>query len=149
MQEQIDLKWTQRRKQMQTLKSKLETLDQIEIWNEILLKSFEDLHQELQIGSVKVIDVLHAYQWKALKSTEKLNNIVWFIEEAEIFAQTLDDLPTDKRGPLHGIPISVKECNFVKNCDSTAGMVHVILDRGHIFKRHRMISLGLKKICLI
>ena len=34
----------------------------------------------------------------------------------------MDGLPSDQRGPLHGIPISVKECNNVKNCDSTAGM---------------------------
>ena len=38
---------------------------------------FKDLVQELQLGSLKVVDVLHAYQWKAIESNEKLNNIVW------------------------------------------------------------------------
>ena len=43
----------------------------------ILLFHLKDLLQELQLGSLKVLDVLHAYQWKALESNEKLNNIVW------------------------------------------------------------------------
>ena len=103
------MKWRQRKEQIEKLKTKLNTLDQVEIWQEILQKSFEvkvialsflskklskknfqnnfqkrillfhlkDLLQELQLGSLKVLDVLHAYQWKALESNEKLNNIVW------------------------------------------------------------------------
>ena len=109
IQKLIDLKWRQRKEQIEKLKTKLNTLDQVEIWQEILQKSFEvkvillchfcqkkfqknfqnnfqksillfhlkDLLQELQLGSLKVLDVLHAYQWKALESNEKLNNIVW------------------------------------------------------------------------
>lgn len=135
IQKLIDLKWRQRKEQIEKLKTKLNTLDQVEIWQEILQKSFEDLLQELQLGSLKVLDVLHAYQWKALESNEKLNNIVWFIDEAEVWAQTLDALPSDQRGPLHGIPLSVKECNFVQNCDSTAGMcqfIHQPCDRDSV-----------------
>ena len=80
VQKLIDLKWSQRKNQVKVLKEKLEILDQIELWQEIWNKSFEDLHQELQIGSLKAVDVLHAFQWKALESNDKLNNIVWFIQ---------------------------------------------------------------------
>ena len=44
-----------------------------------------------------------------------------FVEEAEIEALKHDSTPFNERGPLHGIPISIKECYYVKNCDSTAG----------------------------
>ena len=80
VQKLIDLKWSQRKNQAKVLKEKLEILDQIELWQEIWNKSFEELHQELQIGSLKALDVLHAFQWKALESNDKLNNIVWFIQ---------------------------------------------------------------------
>ena len=38
-------------------------------------------------------------------------------------ALELRRLPEEYRGPLHGLPISVKECYFVKGCDATAGLV--------------------------
>ena len=34
-----------------------------------------------------------------------------FIESAEKWAQERDSLPADKRGPLHGLPIAIKD-NF-------------------------------------
>ena len=80
VQKLIDFKWSQRKNQVKVLKETLETLDQVELWQEIWNKSFEELHQELLIGSLKALDVLHAFQWKALESNDKLNNIVWFIQ---------------------------------------------------------------------
>ena len=41
IQKLIDLKWRQRKEQIEKLKTKLNTLDQVEIWQEILQKSFE------------------------------------------------------------------------------------------------------------
>ena len=35
----------------------------------------------------------------------------------------LDAKPKEERRAFHGIPFSIKECYFVKNCDSTAGKV--------------------------
>ena len=35
------MKWRQRKEQIEKLKTKLNTLDQVEIWQEILQKSFE------------------------------------------------------------------------------------------------------------
>ena len=69
----------------------------------ILLFHLKDLLQELQLGSLKVLDVLHAYQWKALESNEKLNNIVWvrniinFISQLAHFIAILTfiDFPTN------------------------------------------------------
>ena len=45
-----------------------------------------------------------------------------FLEDAERWALARDLLSESERGPLHGLPISVKECYFIKNCDSTAGL---------------------------
>ena len=65
---------------------------------------------------------MRAYQWQAIQSNQTRNNVVWFIEDAEELAAKLDSTPEQDRGPMHGIPISVKECYFVKNCDATGGM---------------------------
>ncbi len=124
-QKAIDLKWSNRAEQIQRLKKHLEelgsdpTIDKL--WKEILKKSFEELRDELKNGGLQVIDVLRAYQWAALQSNQTRNNVVWFLEEAEARAQELDLVPLEQRGPLFGIPISIKECYKVKGCDSTAG----------------------------
>ena len=75
---------------------------------------------------MKAIDALRAYQWQAIQSNETRNNVVWFLEDAEELAQKLDSVPEQNRGPLHGVPISVKECYFVKNCDATGGMCQYV-----------------------
>ena len=41
-------------------------------------------------------------------------------------ARILDNLPIDQRGPLHGIPFSVKEHFHFKGRDSTAGLYQLI-----------------------
>jgi len=128
MQKRIDLKYKQRKEQAQKLKEHLDKVQDITLWTAITSKTFEDLRMDLKNGDLKAIDVLRAYQWKALESTELLNNIVWFIEEAETEAMKLDEKPIEERGHLHGIPISVKECYYVKNCDSTAGCPQFLHD---------------------
>ena len=45
-----------------------------------------------------------------------------FIEQAERWARERDALPEKERGPLHGLPVSVKENYHVKGCDSTSGL---------------------------
>ena len=55
------MKWRQRKEQIEKLKTKLNTLDQVEIWQEILQKSFE----------VKVILLNHFCQKKFQKKFPK------------------------------------------------------------------------------
>ena len=45
-----------------------------------------------------------------------------FIEQAERWAKERDSLAANDRGPLHGLPVSVKENYYVKGCDSTSGL---------------------------
>ncbi len=40
--------------------------------------------------------------------------MVDFLEESREAAEALRDVPPDRRGPLFGIPVSVKECHFVR-----------------------------------
>ena len=44
-----------------------------------------------------------------------------FVADAKNDALDRDSLPASMRGPLHGVPVSIKECYFVRDCDSTAG----------------------------
>ena len=52
--------------------------------------------------------------------------MVDFILEAKVQAVELRKLPEQQRGLLYGLPISVKECHFVKGCDATAGLARQI-----------------------
>ena len=66
--------------------------------------------------------VLRAYQLAAIKVNAKTNCVVTWIEAAEETAKRLDRLSREQRGPLHGVPISVKECFDVVNTLSSCGM---------------------------
>ena len=54
-------------------------------------------------------------------ATCKTNCIVDFVDECLDDARSLRSVPASNRGPLFGIPFSVKECFFVSGYDSTAG----------------------------
>lgn len=47
--------------------------------------------------------------------------LLQFFEDAESRAQQCDERASAERGPLHGLPISVKECYQYKGLDSTVG----------------------------
>ena len=49
-----------------------------------------------------------------------------FILEAHQHALELRKVPLEYRGPLYGLPISVKECYFVKGHDATIGLARHI-----------------------
>ena len=49
-------------------------------------------------------------------------NFFKFLEQAERWARERDALAANDRGPLHGLPVSVKENYHVKGCDSTSGL---------------------------
>ena len=66
--------------------------------------------------------VLRAYQAAAVELSERTNCVVAWLEDAEAEAARLEAVAADQRGPLHGVPVSVKECYDVAGTASTAGM---------------------------
>lgn len=91
-------------------------------WDRIRALNVEGLIEELRDGSLKAITVMNAYQDAAIKANHETNCVVKFISEAEAWAESRDLLVPEERGPLHGIPISVKECYFIEGYESTAGL---------------------------
>jgi len=89
---------------------------------EIARLPWGELTSKFKTGKLSAITVLAAYQTAALDVHNKTNSVVAWLEEAEAQATQLDSVPAGERGPLHGIPISVKECYDVKGSYSTAGM---------------------------
>ena len=84
--------------------------------------TWPDLVSQLQSGQLSALTALTAYQAAALQVAEKTNCVTQWLEEAVLEARRLDQLPADSRGPLHGVPVSVKECYEVAGTFATAGM---------------------------
>ncbi|CAG7819493.1 unnamed protein product [Allacma fusca] len=87
----------------------------------IVSLTFDQLVQKLQSRELKARQVLEAYVAKAVVATREFNCVTEFIEQAFATADELDALPTVK-GPLHGIPICVKDDHHIKGMDSTLGL---------------------------
>ena len=81
-----------------------------------------DLVSQLQSGQLTALTALTAYQAAALEVAERTNCVTQWLLEAAQEARRLDQLPADMRGPLHGVPVSVKECYEVAGTFATAGM---------------------------
>ena len=64
----------------------------------------------------------YLFQAQALEATSSANCVCLFLDEACNWARALDSVPADERGPLHGLPISVKESFVVKGYDNTGGL---------------------------
>ncbi|KAL3479055.1 amidase signature domain-containing protein [Aspergillus californicus] len=84
----------------------------------IVNKRIEELVKEVQGGSLSPTDVLRTYGKVAVKAHEKTNCITeLLLPEAEVWAQTEANL----KGPLAGVPISLKDSIQVKGFDITLG----------------------------
>ena len=92
----------------------------------ILNLSLTDLIAKLHNGDVKVVDVFLAYKAKAIEVNKKTNAVVCWVEGAYKKAQELDSLAETERGPLHGVPFSVKEAYNVSGTYSTGGLAKFI-----------------------
>jgi len=92
----------------------------------VLDLSLEELLEKLREGMLDPLDVLETFQAKALAVDEKLNAVCDYILEATEWAKQLRIIPKEERGPLYGLPISVKECFLVKGYDATIGLAKFI-----------------------
>lgn len=93
---------------------------------EILRLGIEELLARLKSDQLHPVAVLQAYQAKAVAVNEEINAVCDFILEATEQAEALALLPPEERGPLHGLPLSVKECFLLAGYDSTIGMGKLI-----------------------
>lgn len=99
---------------------------------EIVSLPWADLTERLRSGSLAATTVLRAYQAAALDVQSKTNSVVCWVENAEAQAKMLDSVPVKERGPLHGVPVSVKECYDVAGTYSTAGMAMFARNRAEV-----------------
>ncbi|OJJ51720.1 hypothetical protein ASPZODRAFT_138789 [Penicilliopsis zonata CBS 506.65] len=84
----------------------------------VVNKPIQELVQEVQQGSLAAVDVLRTYGKVAVKAQEKTNCITeLLLPEAETWAQSEVNL----KGPLAGVPISLKDSLQVKGFDITLG----------------------------
>eukprot|EP00092_Neocalanus_flemingeri_P020758 GFUD01022493.1.p1 GENE.GFUD01022493.1~~GFUD01022493.1.p1 ORF type:complete len:590 (-),score=122.08 GFUD01022493.1:119-1888(-) len=86
----------------------------------------KELSERLRSGALSPTEVLQAFQSKALAVDKETNSVCDFILEALDIAKHLETIPENQRGPLFGIPISVKECFLVKGYDSTVGLASLL-----------------------
>lgn len=86
----------------------------------IVSLSLSELTGKLQEGSLQPDAVLHAFMEKALEVNRNLNCNTEILMES---VAQLKDLNTQKKGPLYGVPISIKDNIAYKGHDSTCGVV--------------------------
>ncbi|PWW73689.1 amidase signature enzyme [Tuber magnatum] len=91
------------------------------------LADVEQVLEKLRTGQWRCIDVAIAYIKRATiiqQLTNCLTEIIFI--EALNRAKALDKLPPDQRGPLHGLPFTVKDQFNVPGFDSTIGYASFI-----------------------
>ena len=74
----------------------------------ILSLPIGELLAKLKTDQLQPLEVLQAYQAKALSVNDEINAVCDFILEATEQAEALATLTPEERGPLYGLPISVK-----------------------------------------
>ncbi|CAL8085987.1 unnamed protein product [Orchesella dallaii] len=84
-----------------------------------------NLLEQLQSRKLTATQVLKAYTAKALELTERVNCVTEFIPQAFEWASKLDALGS-VAGPLHGLPIAVKEDHDIEGMDTTMGFAKLL-----------------------
>ena len=117
----------------------------------ILDLSLTDLIKKLHDGDIKAVDALIAYQAKAIEVHKKTNCVVSWVEGAYERAKELDNNKIELRGPLHGVPFSVKEMYDIEGTYSTGGLAkftkeeYIAKDNSKVVKMLR--NLGAVPFC--
>ncbi|XP_070572442.1 vitamin D3 hydroxylase-associated protein-like [Ptychodera flava] len=100
----------------------------------IIAMSTSELSSALKAGELSAVEVLHAYQAKALDCTSQVNCVTEPIMEAEEWAEELDRTPS-KNGLMYGIPVSVKESVNITGYDTNFGIskyIDKLADEDHV-----------------
>lgn len=85
-----------------------------------------ELVAELQAGTITAVQSLLYYSAMAVQSHKRFNCLTEVMFESALArAKDLDKkfLESGPTGPLHGLPVSIKECIAIKGTHSTGGMV--------------------------
>ncbi|XP_013379905.1 fatty-acid amide hydrolase 1 isoform X2 [Lingula anatina] len=98
------------------------------------------LLEKLNSGELKSAEVLQAFQCKAVEKNRDLNFITAVIKEAQDDAVACDT--ASEKGPLHGLPVTIKDCVGLKGYDSTCGLVNWI---GKPWEENSVLTKVLKK----
>ncbi|KAG5929475.1 hypothetical protein E4U42_005739 [Claviceps africana] len=87
---------------------------------EIVARPIEELVQEVQRDPSRAVDLLHTYGKVAIRAHEKTNCVTEvLIPDAETW---IKDGSINLKGPLAGIPVSLKDTIDVKGYDSSVGV---------------------------
>ena len=88
------------------------------------------LAQAIAAGELSAVEAVEAHIARIEEVNPRLNAVVVpLFDDARARAQQADRTPAGERGPLHGVPITVKECFDVTGTPSTAGLMAELVDR--------------------
>ncbi|XP_035699652.1 fatty-acid amide hydrolase 1-like [Branchiostoma floridae] len=88
---------------------------------EILSLTLAQLSQQLRDGQLSAVQVLQAFQEKAISENDKLNCLTEPVPDALARAEGLD-AGGGKEGLLHGVPVSIKDNVNIKGMATTMGV---------------------------
>lgn len=108
------------RKRAQAEETKTKVRQQIE-GQPLPSMTYCELSEQLRSGKLSLRQVLKDFQRRALEVDSGVNAVVEMIPEAFTACDQLASLPVDQRGPLFGIPLSLKECIALEGYDVTLG----------------------------
>lgn len=92
-------------------------------------RAASDLLTELQDGTLSASELMDSTLARIAEANPKVNAIVALRERADLMAEAGAKDASDARGPLHGLPIAVKDLAMVEGLVSTSGSP---LFRNHI-----------------
>src|SRR5579884_3481840 len=85
--------------------------------------SATQLVDAIRRGELSAAEAIEAHIARIQEVNPRLNAIVVpLFDDARERARALDQLPPQERGPLHGLPVTVKECYDVAGTPSTTGL---------------------------